>query len=497
MSFRLLSVETLASDGVLSETTPLLNFSIEPRGVRYISFIDRETVSDNNQELSILIGNNGSGKSRLLGDIARAFLFLEGSAHVRRPFPLRKLVYLLDGDVYEVSAVDKRVMATINGRFAELAEFKLPHVISLTLTPFDKFPLPRHVFSTATDAPADSIYTYFGLRDRTNRASITALLYRSIEGLSEVSRSGSKRRNQVVGVFDFLGYEPGVHLAYRFRAGLSQFESLLSEDGEALTNLSPITHRRIVDALENKRITKKELDDAVKVFLSSRTRAREVELRLDFNASNDTNELFEATRLLRSVGLISLQSVVIDRKDGIRFDLKDASSGELSIVTAFLSLATAVEDASLILVDEPEISLHPAWQNRYVDLLLSTFEAYAGCHYVVATHSPLILSDSSITASKVIYLDASEGMGVRFLAGQSPDYLLVNAFRVPGRNNYYLKQELVAALRLVADGEIESEDFSSRMKILTPLLETLDKKDPVFEVISQLANLKIGTERKR
>jgi hypothetical protein len=363
------------------------------------------------------------------------------------------------------------------------------------LTPFDKFPLPaRDTFMPGIQTPGPSKYAYFGLRDHTNRASITALLYRSVERLSEASKSSAERRNQVAGVFGFLGYQPKIRLVYRFRVSLTDFHQRQFGDGLRTGTEAGFVHRRVTEALEAGKLSQKDLLAAVDLALEYQSRPRELELILDFDGQSDRNNLFEAAHLLRSFGLISIRSVEIERHDGAHFNLRDASSGELSIVTGFLALATTLEESSLILIDEPEISLHPAWQNRYIDLLLSTFSSYVGCHYLVATHSPLILSDSSIVASKVIYLDLEPGLDAAALAGQSPDYLLVNAFRVPGRNNYYLKQELVSVLRLVADDQTTTPEFEEKMRMLTPLLAHLDTNDPVHDVISQLQRLRMGTE---
>lgn len=48
------------------------------------------------------------------------------------------------------------------------------------------------------------------------------------------------------------------------------------------------------------------------------------------------------------------------------FHLTEASSGELSLIFNLLSIAGEIENESLILIDEPEISLHPEWQSNFI-----------------------------------------------------------------------------------------------------------------------------------
>lgn len=72
-------------------------------------------------------------------------------------------------------------------------------------------------------------------------------------------------------------------------------------------------------------------------------------------------------------------------------DIKRLSSGEKQIVIFFANLIFTLDDneTGIFLVDEPEISLHLAWQNIYVDKIL---EIAPSIQLVFATHSPEIIS---------------------------------------------------------------------------------------------------------
>lgn len=75
------------------------------------------------------------------------------------------------------------------------------------------------------------------------------------------------------------------------------------------------------------------------------------------------------------------------------------SSGErqLLIMLGHLSLNPSLEKSAVFIVDEPELSLHVSWQERFVDAVI---EANPGVQYIMATHSPAIILDrvSSCTA---------------------------------------------------------------------------------------------------
>lgn len=77
--------------------------------------------------------------------------------------------------------------------------------------------------------------------------------------------------------------------------------------------------------------------------------------------------------------------------DGERLPLKCLSSGEKNDFIMFYNLIFNSWDKSLVLIDEPEISLHIEWQEEYLDCLLEICKVN-GLQAIVATHSPNIVN---------------------------------------------------------------------------------------------------------
>lgn len=71
---------------------------------------------------------------------------------------------------------------------------------------------------------------------------------------------------------------------------------------------------------------------------------------------------------------------------------QNLSSGEQHELVMFYDLIFNTSKKTLILVDEPELSLHIKWQLSYVDELLEIISA-TGFNAVLATHSPQIIHD--------------------------------------------------------------------------------------------------------
>lgn len=81
--------------------------------------------------------------------------------------------------------------------------------------------------------------------------------------------------------------------------------------------------------------------------------------------------------------------IYLEYSDNSKTDFLPLSSGERQIVTMIFS-ATRMNQQRIILVDEPEISLHPDWQRR---LLPSMLEQLENRQVIVCTHSPIISAD--------------------------------------------------------------------------------------------------------
>lgn len=71
--------------------------------------------------------------------------------------------------------------------------------------------------------------------------------------------------------------------------------------------------------------------------------------------------------------------------------LECLSSGEKNDLIMFYNLIFNSEKGGLVLVDEPEISLHIEWQEEYLDCLLNICEMN-GLQAIIATHSPYIVN---------------------------------------------------------------------------------------------------------
>ena len=84
--------------------------------------------------------------------------------------------------------------------------------------------------------------------------------------------------------------------------------------------------------------------------------------------------------------------LVAEDDNGKRVALSSLSSGEQHEIVLHYDLLFKVSTNTIVLVDEPEISLHVAWQKAFLPELLEAIKV-SNVDALVATHSPYIVGD--------------------------------------------------------------------------------------------------------
>ncbi|MCL1979191.1 MAG: ATP-binding protein [Methanomassiliicoccaceae archaeon] len=79
--------------------------------------------------------------------------------------------------------------------------------------------------------------------------------------------------------------------------------------------------------------------------------------------------------------------------NGAALPLDKLSSGEKQILVIFYLLLFEAKNGSLVIIDEPEISLHVGWQ-QIMGKTFSDIARLRGMHVIIATHSPQIIHDN-------------------------------------------------------------------------------------------------------
>jgi ABC-type cobalamin/Fe3+-siderophores transport system ATPase subunit len=97
------------------------------------------------------------------------------------------------------------------------------------------------------------------------------------------------------------------------------------------------------------------------------------------------NELFSETK--KKIEIDKENNSLMFRKDKSLIPLEKLSSGEKQLLIILFTVFLMEEEPEILLMDEPEISLHIGWQQKLIDVIR---ELNPNCQLIIATHSPSI-----------------------------------------------------------------------------------------------------------
>lgn len=198
---------------------------------------------------------------------------------------------------------------------------------------------------------------------------------------------------------------------------------------------------------------------------------------------------------LRKLDLFSFPYFKVSKK-GKEIDAEESSSGESHFISTLISIISNIEENSLILIDEPELSLHPNWQIKYIHFLNEIFKEYKSCHFIICTHSHFLISDLRSENSQIIGLNRTDelkvvdfGTNIENTYGWSAEEVLLKVFQVPTTRNYFVAEKLGEVLDLISkpiDERNEIEIKKQVAKLVEYNLDKLSAEDPLYDVIGKL-----------
>lgn len=131
------------------------------------------------------------------------------------------------------------------------------------------------------------------------------------------------------------------------------------------------------------------------------------------------------------------------KKQGSSFLVGAASSGERELLTyLFAIFALNVRDA-LIVVDEPELHLHPKWQKSLLRLFGRLAQS-TGNQFLLATHSPTFVSPDSIQYISRVFSREQQSRIARLVPTSLPDAKhLLNIVNSQNNEGIFFADEVV------------------------------------------------------
>lgn len=403
----------------------LKRLKIEHKGTMVI---DAELFRDNIQgslNTTLILGENGVGKSFFFKLIIDVFIYLEKALYQKRKpkyeYEKFEIEYILNDNDFIVTRVSSReIKATQNGKEIDYKNIVLPsRLLAVAFMVNDKF-----VFSENKEG----YYKYLGVRSSSNSTYTSSIAKKLTENLMLLIYQGKYK--EITDILQMIGFDKKLEFEYKDK---------------------------------NKAVSKVLISD-------------EIEIMVDL------------TTYLKQIDKVS----VCFWKNGKRMTFDNCSSGEKHILFAFVGILNQIKDNSLILIDEPEISLHPEWQIQYISKLTRIFNEYSNCHFILASHSHYFVSDlPSKSSSIVIFRHAKNDLPeVELLPydtyAWSAENIIYNVFGLRTSRNYYFESDIGKLIKAISCYFGTEEEKINIQKLLSKLEKySLGNNDPLNELIKE------------
>ncbi|TDQ18603.1 putative ATP-binding protein involved in virulence [Algoriphagus boseongensis] len=436
----------------------------------------------NNNHFTVIIGKNASGKSRILASILNKIRIAKN----HRLKPLEDSGYLrlwLNNEEYMIS-----------GKSYNPDDFKEINLLSISNSLFDKFP-----FSTKSDKN----YTYIGQRMIGLSTHRRAIINDVLDVLND-NINTKEYQTKALKLFNFIGIEPFIRIKLRLGTNYKSIEKndkhFIDPSSDLRKFLLELSQQRFFQNQSyflEKKANDNDFINGLKeyiqknlLFFARSNYTETIDYTIDFNSTTKSDHFtqdYEYFSILRRLNLLSYYSITV-RKGNQEFDILESSTGQIGLLTTLLRALPHLKDNSIILIDEPEISLHPTWQMQYIELLQNYLSGFSGCHILIATHSHFLLSDLNPDWSSVVTIEAQkDGLNGEVLEytpySWSPEAILYNVFGIKGLRNHYFEYDVRTLLELISN----NSKNKTKIKNLIEKLEEfkLPQGDPMKTILDE------------
>lgn len=353
--------------------------------------------------ITVLIGQNGSRKS----------------------FFLREILYAaLDAHDKSVGAARKSIMATYGW------EASLPRaLVCISGTPLDRFPRTRNLTLGIQKRKAEVRFLYLGQRASNGVAGTTQSERALMTALFVNADHTGARRHLFKEVFLAIGFKPRIEISLtlgkelarhrrNWHAAAGQYGSMAKDPIEdhakkvieqycesvPIENHSP----RLRRVLERVRHFDFMINGIFKLLGWFATPESAPKLIFENGVIRLCTPSWEGwgvdeLEIFIRAGLVDVDRTTFfkfaagsgpekDDANDVQLAGDDISSGQWAWIAGFCGLAAHIDNNGLVLIDEPENSLHPLWQQKYIPMLNSILREYEGAQAIIVTHSPVIAS---------------------------------------------------------------------------------------------------------
>lgn len=392
----------------------------------------------NTNVFTVVIGKNSIGKSRLLGSIIRE-------------------------NLSEDFFINKKVIAITNTSYNKFPKNRENFINYTKLLPF---PTNESIggYGVNINSYYDSIIENFlnYKKSRELKTKFKSNIYMDVKKLTpklllKIKENSSFTYNKLAQVLNFLKLDNSLIIRLVIRKNI--LEKIKNLDGD---------HTDIIKKLEE---------------------INSLEISLEELAYLDSTII--DLILLKVIDIFRIY--LHDKKSDKKIDYRELSSGQLAILSMGLALICELENNALICIDEPEVNLHPQWQEEIINLIESISKSYKNCQFLIATHSPQVVSNLTCDNSFILNLNTNELRNTKEIMNRSADFQLSEVFSSPGNNNEYLLRKILIILNKLNTDTTLNEDEINTKELVKKLYyeEKFQENDKVKTLVEVLLDLEV------
>jgi predicted ATP-binding protein involved in virulence len=166
-----------------------------------------------------------------------------------------------------------------------------------------------------------------------------------------------------------------------------------------------------------------------------------------------------------------------NKSGGVKFSIDELSTGEKTLMSKVLYLYFRKIKNKIILIDEPELSLHPSWQNRVLKIY-KNFAIKNNCQIIIATHSPHIIGSAKAKYIRLLKKEDDRVIAIENIDrsyGLEFDKILTDIMGVENLRTPDVAKDIRRLWDLLEDEDYESQEYIALYDNLEKLLGSLDK----------------------
>lgn len=460
-----------------------------------IRFFSEELKDKSNEPTtSLIIGANGSGKSFILKILAEIFNAIESqNALGQMKYSHYEIVYIINRELIQLQILNKQIFIHRNGVLLEKYDKSIlpTKVLAVSFMLNDKFP-----FKQSNSTESSSIYEYLGVRMTSNASWTSSMNNKMAESILNLAVNG-EIWDFINRLSEFLCIDAKISISCEM-SGADFFaddlkkkikgygEKIIQQEdyrSDAIKCYTNEVYQKLADFINEIRNDKSYYKNNGKIIFG---------VSFDVDTSNDELKKIASDyayfKELSNLKVFKNMTLNL-YKNGKRYSFDESSSGEKHILYSFTNIFNNIRKNSIVLIDEPEISLHPNWQIKYISFLKKVFTEYNSCHFIIASHSHYMVSDLNPENSSLITVNVDEE-GKHFLTldystyAWSAENILYNIFGVRTFRNYYFDMDVRELLYAISNNKKEEID---RVRFLYDKLSKyiLDNTDPLNKVIDE------------